>query len=144
MTHDTTNDEADREAAPLGDRLVEADQGIANTETKGIDPMFEKLLDDEREFEARVRRIAIVSWGLALGCLLLLGSVLAFLGDVRLSPRAEMGDLALLLLVPVGSVALLSATITSLTWLFRSRTPTLRAIAYRLEALERRISSASS
>ena len=137
-----TQNESEHQPDRIGDRLIEADPTMTTTEPrKGIDPMFERLLEDERRFEERVHKIAIGSWAVALASLVLLVSVVAFFGGVRLSSRAEMDDVAVLLLGPIGSVALLSAIVTSLMWLLRSRTPTLRAIAYRLEALERRLTT---
>ena len=97
-----TNDESERGPAGLAERLIAADRktdptGWTGTE-KGIDPMFERLLEDERAFEARLRRIAIGSWALALGCLVLMAISVAFLGDDRgfltgvTLQKMELGD----------------------------------------------------
>jgi hypothetical protein len=128
--HSTSDQKAEDPTA--GDQAAQLHNGK-------VDTMFERLLEDERRFEERVRRLAIASWSLAFACLLLVVSSLAFLGDVRLSGRAELGEVVAILLMPVGIVAFFAALATSMTWLWRSRTPTLRAIALRLESLEQRL-----
>lgn len=123
----------------MRDKLIALEQERA-AGSSGIDPTFERLLEDESRFEARLRKIAVRSWALAFGCLVLLVVAMAAAGDIQIASNARVGDVALLLLVPTGTVAFFSGTLTSITWLFRSRTPTLRAISRRLNALENRLS----
>ena len=125
----------------LADRLIAADEsGELETPPAGsadIDPWFERILQEERRFEKRVSRIALISWALTLACLI--GATFA-IHIIRYSGSADtMIDLArslLILTFGIGVISLLAAIVTSITLLFRSRTPTLRVIERRLRALE--------
>lgn len=123
------------EPSELTDRLIRAD---AQPEAlpRGSDAVFEILLEKERQFESRVQRLALVSWSVTFVCLVLGASTVGLI----MNGGGAFVDLLRVVFIIVGGtgvVALLAATVTSLTWLFRSRTPTLRAIERRLADLER-------
>lgn len=121
----------------LADRLIEAEQGDRpRAEEVLSDRSFEQLLLEDRRFEERVRRVALFSWALTLVCLVSALIPLTFAGQ-REGTALGLARAALVLFGTTGMISLLVATVTSLAWLFRSRTPTLRAIERRLAALER-------
>ncbi len=133
---------SEEQSKSLADRLIEADNAEAvesSTDQAGaIDPAFESMLEDERRFEKRVRRLALLSWAATFACMIL---VVGSVHIIRYSGSSDtMVDLArsvLMMFGFTGIISLLAAILTSLVWLFRSRTPTLRAIERRLGALEK-------
>lgn len=125
----------------LADRLISAETTAAPispppSRTPGLDPAFELLLEHERHFERRARRTAVACWALAFVSLVALATSM-FLVRNGGGSIVEVARAAVLFFGVTGIVSLLAAAVSSLTWLFRSRTPTLRAIDRRLAALER-------
>jgi len=117
----------------LSDQLLAADSKSDSTAT---DPVFERLLDAENRFELRVRRAALGAWVLAFVCIVTCAS--AF-GAIRNGSDVivESARVVLIVAVITGAISLAAAAFASLQWLFRSHTPTLRAIERRLAALEK-------
>lgn len=127
MTHEHSDN--------LAARLLAADPA-GRPNSAGPDPWFERLLESEAHFERQVRRAALLSWALAFACLVAL-AVSFYLVRNGGGEIVEVGRAAALVLAGTGLVSLVAATASSLAWLLRSRTPTLRAIERRLAALER-------
>lgn len=131
---------SDSNPKDLGDRLISAEATDSPASpppsaTPGRDPAFELLLEHERHFERRTRRTAIACWALAFVSLVALATSM-FLVRNGGGSIVEVARAAVLVFGVTGIVSLLAAAVSSLTWLFRSRTPTLRAIDRRLAALE--------
>jgi hypothetical protein len=124
-----------RESSELADRLIQAD-ARAEAPATGSDPVFEILLENELKFERRVRRVALLSWAVTFVCLVLGAGVAGLILNGG-GTFVEVLRVFFIITSGTGILALLAATTTSLTWLFSSRTPTLRAIERRLADLER-------
>ncbi|MBZ0113826.1 MAG: hypothetical protein K8J08_15295 [Thermoanaerobaculia bacterium] len=124
-----------KEPSELADRLIQADHQ-SEAPARDSDAVFEILLENELKFERRVRRLALLSWSVTFVCLVLGASVAGLILNGG-GAIVEVLRVSFIIVSGTGVLALLAATITSLTWLFRSRTPTLRAIERRLADLER-------
>lgn len=95
---------------------------------------MKELIENERQFSRRVRRAAIAAW--VVTCVTLPQTGLLIVLE-RASDDGNPGlQLAAALLGSVGLLSLILALLTTIAWLFRSRTPTLAAIEMRLAALE--------
>lgn len=132
--HDRTRDEE------LADRLLAEDR-------RGQDPsaeheitrdgyaLLQALVKSEQAAEQRVRRVAVGSWR-AVAALVPLAGVLIFVlreGDSFVRQAARP------VLIVVGIFAILAmflAVLSTVAWLFRSRTASLAVIERRLAALE--------
>ena len=114
----------------LGDRLI-AQEGSSRLDgaTQRKDRMRE-ILDQERRFARKVRLAALISWGTAVATLVQTGVL------IILSRSNEGLHIPTVILGLIGTFSLILAVITTIAWLFRSRTPTLAAIETRLAALE--------
>jgi hypothetical protein len=97
--------------------------------------LLEALLEHERAFERRVRRAAIASWSALLALVPLLG-VAFFIVRVGGGLVVEGTRAAVIVVGILAILALFLAVLTTLTWLFRSRTVSLGVIERRLAALE--------
>ena len=123
----------------LADRLIEAERAEVEPQAPAVgtvDSTFVQLLDEERRFEERVRRVALFSWALTFVCLLVLTTSFTIVREADDGALRELARPILILSLVTGLFSVLAAAFTSVTWLFRSRTPTLRAIERRLRALE--------
>ncbi len=128
----------ERSNQELAEGLIAADQGNSSPGSESSDSMLEILLEQERQFEERVRRLAIWSWTTTFVCLVV-GAVAVTVVREGGGAIVEFLRGLLIILMGTGTIGLIAASVLSLTWLFRSRTPTLRAIERRLAALERRL-----
>jgi hypothetical protein len=93
------------------------------------------LLEQERAFERRVRRAAVASWSALLALVPLLG-VAFFVVRVGGGLLVEVTRAAVIVVGILAILALFLAVLTTVTWLFRSRTASLAVIERRLAALE--------
>lgn len=130
--------------ASFADRLIEVDHSERSTAPPTPDPAFELLLEHERQVAARVQRIAMTAWTAAFTCLLLFAIAFFIVRNVGDGVLIEVTRAGLVVVTVTGVLALAAAVTTSLVWLFRSRTPTLRAIDRRLATLERLLMERSS
>ncbi|MDA8018308.1 MAG: hypothetical protein MPN21_12750 [Thermoanaerobaculia bacterium] len=132
----------DHDASDLAERLIAADTSSSEAVTPNhgtIDPMFEMLLDTEQRFEERVRRLAILAWCLAFGCLCALAAAMGIVWNFD-GTSVEIARVVLVVVMVTGGVSLIMGGLATARWLFSSRTPTLRAIERRLAALEKSLS----
>ena len=120
----------------MADQLIEAERGTTPAPSIGADPEFERLLEIERTFERRVGRIAAVSWAVAFACLVVVAIAVMTVTNLG-GTVVEVIRVLLIISSVTGVVALLAAIVTSISWLFRSRTATLKVIERRLAALEK-------
>ncbi len=125
-----------QENTPMADQLIAADQLEAGPNGTAMDPEFALLLETEKAFEERVARIAKVTWAVAFVCLVCFAVLFGIITDGAGSV-VEIARVLVIVVIFTGAVSFLAATLTSISWLFRSRTPTLRAIERRLAALEK-------
>ena len=125
-----------KEMNPIADQLIEAERAEGRTNGSAMDPEFALLLQTEKAFEERVTRIAKITWAVSFVCLVcfavLFGAITNGAGSI-----VELARVAVIVVIFTGAVSFLAAVLTSISWLFRSRTPTLRAIERRLAALEK-------
>jgi hypothetical protein len=115
----------------LARRLLAQDGLLDESERERRRVMMREALESERVFVRRLRRASVTAWSLTLW--LPVAGILAVLawttdGDTLLIPTAMLGIL--------GSLSLIVAVITTVAWLFRSRSSTLTAIEMHLAALE--------
>ncbi|MEM6796383.1 MAG: hypothetical protein AAF725_20595 [Acidobacteriota bacterium] len=141
---------SDQDPKTLADRWIEdegfpaeADSPEAPSQSTLKDPWFETMIESERLFERRVRRIAIAAWMVTFACLVWTAGMTTMLSHV--DSFQEMGGegslpalvrFSAMVAIMTGSLSLPAALTTSLMWLFRSRAPSLRVIERRLAALE--------
>lgn len=98
---------------------------------------FEQALAQEFAHERRLRILSIATWAVfACSCIALTSFVFLIRTNSATDDSIEIVRIGLSLSGITGVVALLMALLFSMTWLFRPRTPTLRAIELRLHALE--------
>jgi len=118
----------------LGNRLMaqDAHSVVANDDGRW---MFEQLVAHDAAFHKRVGRVAAVAWGMTLGTLPGAG-IAAFIMRNGGGSSVEVMRVFLMVLMIIGVISLVGASLSSIAWLFRSRTPSLAAIERRLAALE--------
>ena len=105
-----------------------------------------ELIEQERQRDARVRRIAKVAWIGALTCLLIyaLPVIMVFVRALRLRAVGEIRpEVVILSLMPfvqaAGLLSVLVATLATIGIFVRMRTASLEEIRLRLAALEEMI-----
>jgi len=120
----------------LADRLLEVEESEgAPRSARPRDQLLLEMIERERLFEERVRRLAKLGWSVTFATLPL-ASLLAFL--IKTGGGSSVDVLRVLLIVAgaIGILSLFGAILTSVAWLFRSNSPKLAAIERRLVALE--------
>ena len=124
----------------LADRLLLVD-GLGSGSSTGRQPsaagtaFLEILLAREQATEQRLRRAAVGSWGALLALVPLLG-IAFFVVRVGGGGIVEVTRAAAIVLGIFSILALFLAVVTTVAWLWRSRTPSLAVIERRLAALE--------
>ncbi|MDX1661094.1 MAG: hypothetical protein R3326_04840 [Gemmatimonadota bacterium] len=121
----------------LGDRLA-AENGLADDTAREIRRSeIGQAIERERSQARWLGRAALVAWGLAL----ILIPTSAILGSIMQISIFE-GGTGVPYLIPIvalgafGSLALVVAIVTTIGWIYRSRTASLSAIEARLDELE--------
>ncbi len=121
----------------LGDRLA-AENGLADETAKEIRRTeVRHALERERSHARWLGRAAVIAWALAL----LMIPAAAILGSMMQLDMFE-GGTGVPYLIPTatlgvfGSLALVVALVTTVGWIYRSRTASLSAIEARLDELE--------
>ncbi len=125
---DPTNDS-------LSDRLLAADAEGSPAPSAAPDLTLRDIVRREDEHERRVRRAALIAWATTLACIFAIGISILLIRNTG-GMLVEVTRAALVVATLVGLISFLAASLASLAWLFRSRTPTLRAIERRLGTLE--------
>lgn len=120
---------------PLADRLTRVEDNLNNSSTSQLDAAFEDLLKAEAHHEERVRKLAIGAWTGVFVCLVVAAGSFLAIQDIGGS-IVNVARFAFLVSAGTGVIALAAGSLASAVWLFRSRTPTLRAIDRRLARLE--------
>ena len=115
-------------------KLIAADVGSSRTESDR-DQLFNDLLNREKAFESHVGKVALVSWAMTLGCIVLF-SVAAVISRNGGGRAEDVAMMSMIFSVAVGVISLVIGLLTTLCWLFRSRTSSLAMIERRLAALE--------
>ncbi len=119
--------------ASLSEALLSEDRAAgASGEAK---EQFAFLLRTEAQREARVRKLALRSWAVALTCLMAF-ALSSFLIRNHGGLLVEVVRAALLVFTGVGLVSLCAGVLASLRWLYQPRTASLKAIERRLASLE--------
>lgn len=124
----------------LGDRLVDQERLDEPELARTRKERMRAMLEAERESLRKIRIACITAWALTL--LLPVGWVLTrglpfMLQSRGLSPGGQLGIyLGAAVLGFLGLVALIVAIITTVAWLFRSRTSSLAMVETRLAELE--------
>lgn len=134
MTNDRDAEEGLAERLLAEDALrrgAPADRG----QTSSGYALLAALLEHEQAFERRVRRAAIASWSALLALVPLLG-VAFFIVRVGGGLVVEGTRAAVIVVGILAILALVLAVLTTVTWLFRSRTASLGVIERRLAALQ--------
>lgn len=127
------------EQEQLTEALLAEDRGGRATDPKaahGGDAWLTALLDREQAMERRVRRVAVLAWTAVVALVPLLG-ISFFM--VRVVPDDWSRDAVRAAVLVIGVFAILAmflAVLTTMAWLFRSRTGSLAVIERRLAALE--------
>jgi hypothetical protein len=125
----------------LAKGLLAEEEGRGAERTSGRRPatdshaLLAALLEEERATERRLRRIALGSWAAVLALVPLLG-VAFFVVRVSGGLIVEVTRAAAIVAGILAILALFLAVLTTVTWLFRSRTASLAVIERRLAALE--------
>jgi hypothetical protein len=132
-------DDRDRRSE-LAERLLAEDgagpaAGAVRGSARGADAALQALIEDEQATERRVRRVATWSWGALLALVPLIG-VLFLLRRLGGGLMVEVARAAAIVVGILFILALFLAVLTTVAWLFRSRTASLAAIERRLAALE--------
>lgn len=124
----------------LGDRLA-AENGLGDETRREIRRSEVRgAIGRERSHARWLGRAAIVAWSLAL-LLIPASAILGSLLQVRIL-SGEVGDSGFTLMIPavllgmIGGLSLIVAIVTSVGWMYRSRTASLTAIETRLDELE--------
>ena len=115
----------------IADRLLNADK----SPTAGPQNLLDEIINQEKVFETRVRKVAIFAWAVTFSSLPLAG-VMSIVSRNGSDAVQDAGRIGLVVLGIIGILGLFGATLTTISWLFRSRTPSLRVIEQRLAALE--------
>ena len=124
----------------LAERLLQA-EGLGGDTSTGRQPsgagtaFLEILLAREQATEQRLRRAAVGSWGALLALVPLLG-IAFFVVRVGGGLIVEITRAAVIVVGIFSILALFLAVVTTVAWLWRSRTPSLAVIERRLAALE--------
>ena len=92
---------------------------------------MEAVLENERAFARTLQRVAMAAWGTTL--LIPLAGIIFVLIPARGNEGMLVGTMLFGL---VGGLAFVLAVLTTIAWLFRSRTSTMAAIEMRLAGLE--------
>ncbi len=135
-------EESKKHAQEWSDPITTTPSENGHIESGPVNPWFENLLQAERRFEERSRRVALFSWRLSFACLVLV-VVSVFVIEADDGMLAEVSRAVLIIAGVSGIVAFFAAAAASMGWLFRSRTPTLKAIERRLAILEQHLLSRS-
>ena len=132
MTDDRHEQDRLTEALLAEDRRGRATEPTA----RDGDAWLTALLDREQAMERRVRRVAVLAWTAVVALVPLLG-ISFFM--VRVVPDDWSRDAVRAAVLVMGAFAILAmflAVLTTMAWLFRSRTGSLAVIERRLAALE--------
>jgi len=97
--------------------------------------LLDEIINQEKVFETRVRKAAIFAWSVTFSTLPLAGMMMIVTRNGAETVQ-DAGRVALVVLGIIGILSLFGATLTTISWLFRSRTPSLRVIEQRLATLE--------
>lgn len=123
----------------FGEELMAADQG-KTTRNVERDKMFEMMIEREIAHEKNLRRLALVTWSVAITCVLILGVCIFMLRStfgVYPDPTLqEIMRMFILIFGAAGGLSLVIAFLATLRWMFRSRTPSLSVIERRLASME--------
>lgn len=119
----------------LADRLTDAESILDSAPLSQLDHAFERLLETETQHEERVRRVAIGAWAAAFVCLLIVTASFLIIKD-QSGAVADVNRFTFIVAAGAGVVAVAAGSLAFAAWLFRSRTPSLRAIDRRLARLE--------
>jgi hypothetical protein len=122
----------------LTEALLEEDRRGRATDPKAHDgdAWLTALLDREQAMERRVRRVAVLAWTAVVALVPLLGGSFFM---VRVVPDDWSRDAVRAAVLVIGVFAILAtflAVLTTVAWLFRSRSGSLAVIERRLAALE--------
>jgi type VI protein secretion system component VasK len=101
---------------------------------------LEVMIEREARFETRVRRVATVAWAGTFTVLPILGACM-YVIDQRAGSSVEVARSLLAVFGLAGMLTLLLSLLTTIAWLFRSRSASLAAIDRRLAALEQLLSA---
>jgi hypothetical protein len=123
----------------LTEALLAEDRRGRATDPKAAhdgDAWLTALLDREQAMERRVRRVAVLAWTAVVALVPLLGTSFFM---VRVVPDDWSRDAVRAAVLVIGVFAILAtflAVLTTVAWLFRSRSGSLAVIERRLAALE--------
>ncbi len=115
---------------PLSDRLINLE--VAEPSHLGD---FEKLIETEAQHERKVARLALYSWATTFVCLVVAAASSLMVVEIG-GAFVNVVRFALLVAAGTGIIALFAGALFTAVWVFRSRTPSLRAIERRLARLE--------
>lgn len=123
-----------RDRSSYAQQLQNADGDTAGSR-ESREQMLQELIDCEQQFEKKVGRMALVAWAVTLASIVLISvcSMLVRDGDAT---GQDVARALLMIGVATGVIALIIGLLATLTWLLRSRSPSLAAIERRLAAME--------
>lgn len=135
MTNDRHEQEQLAEALLAEDRLAPAPPPDAKS-AYDRDVWLTALLEREQALERRVRRVAVLAWTAVLALVPLLGVAIFMIRVVADNWTRDAVRAAVLVIGVFTILAMLLAMMTTVAWLFRSRSGSLAVIERRLAALE--------
>lgn len=135
MTDDRHEQERLAEALLTEDRLAPAPP----PDPKGAhdrDAWLTALLEREQAMERRVRRVAVLAWTAVVALVPLLGVAIFMIRVVADDWTRDAVRAAVMVIGVFTILAMLLAVLTTVAWLFRSRSGSLAVIERRLATLE--------
>lgn len=116
------------------DNLIAADGEPVMTDS-ARENLLRDLIDQERVFERKVSKVALFSWATTLACIVIVAVSSVMLRDGS-DGAAHIARALILSCGAIGVIGLVIGLLTTITWLFRTRSPTLAVIEKRLAAME--------